>query len=177
MQQAAEIHPVHILGDFALGSFQPGPVGSNQSTPSSLTPSKRGPVCLSCEPKHGDVQWHKGSMNQNVNTGFLFLALHFTLCTFHYPLVWSRSTFVSPRTHLNLMSVFLPDMNFPGLPFLLLAARIPAGREEERMLFQLGTSQESPTDPGLEHVPAYIGNIFPGRIWAQDCIAIPSSKS
>lgn len=75
------------------------------------------------------------------------------------------------------MSVFLPDMNFPGLPFLLLAARIPAGREEEKMLFQLGTSQESPTDPALEHVPAYIGNIFPGRIWAQDCIAIPSSKS
>lgn len=48
MQLVVEIHPVHILGDFALGSFYPGPVGSKQSTPFSSTSSERGSVCTPC---------------------------------------------------------------------------------------------------------------------------------
>lgn len=67
-----------------------------------------------------------------------FLALHFSLCTFHYPFFWSRTTFCFFQDPFELISVSLPDMNFPGLPFLLLTARIPAGREE-KVLFQLGT--------------------------------------
>lgn len=46
MQLVVKIHPVHILGDFALGSFQAGPMGSKQREPFSS--SERGPVCVSC---------------------------------------------------------------------------------------------------------------------------------
>lgn len=90
-----EIHPVHILGDLLWAASSLVLWGPAEHT-LQFNFIWKGPVWVSCSSGNQTTGVCSGTgavWTLMVTQVSSFLDLHFTLCTFHHPFVWSRNTF------------------------------------------------------------------------------------
>lgn len=132
------------------------------SIPSSLTSSKKSPDWISWDWLLEETEtWEFAGVEEQSEIKqkqrlppFSFLALHFLSLSFPLYLHLDKGGlfYLSGPVHLCFMNVTLPDMNLPGLPFLLTARWVPAGRAEDLSAWHLpGKSHRANPGAHLTH--------------------------